>query len=156
MIAAGQLVPDLALTDTDGVSYRLRELYDEGAVLIYFMRHIGCPVCNRHVQRLAASAARFTERGVTVLVAVPEDADTAARWASQKRLPFAVVRGTGRSPHETMGLTRKLFGSMQQSGTVLIARGGEIRYLEVATVPTGGYSPRAADEAVVALEASAR
>jgi peroxiredoxin len=156
MIEVGEPVPDVQLTDTGGTSVRLRDFQGESSVLVYFMRHTGCPVCNRHVQRLAAAAADYAARGVAVLVAVPDDVDSAARWASRKQLPFPVVTGTEGSPHEIVGLRRKLFGTMQQSGTVLVDRGGVVRHVDVATIPTGGYSHSAVDEAISALRSTER
>jgi peroxiredoxin len=148
MIEVGQSAPELRLTDTTGAGIRLSDYRGKSDVLIYFMRHTGCPMCNRHVKHLAAHAADYVAHGVAVLVAVPDDADTASRWAAMKKLPFPVMIGAGSTPHAGVGLARKMFGSMQQSGTVLIDHAGMVRYLDVATMPTGGYSHRAAMEAI--------
>jgi peroxiredoxin len=154
MIDVGQSAPELQLTTTTGAGIGLREYRDSSEVLIYFMRHAGCPMCNRHVKHLAAHAAEYAAQEVAVLVAVPDDADTASRWAATKGLPFPVVIGAGRTPHAGIGLARKMLGSIQQSGTVLIDRAGVIRYLDVATMPTGGYSHRAVTEAIQDLHRS--
>jgi hypothetical protein len=71
-----------------------------------------------------------------------------------KKLPFPVVIGTADTPHAGVGLARKIFGSMRQSGTVLIDRAGVVRYLDVATMPTGGYSHRAVARAIQDLHRS--
>jgi peroxiredoxin len=154
MIEVGQSAPELRLTDTMGAGIRLSDYRGASDVLIYFMRHTGCPMCNRHVKHLAAQAAEYAGYGVAVLVAVPDDADTASRWAATKKLPFPVVIGTGGTPHAGLGLARKIFGSMQQSGTVLIDRGGVVRYLDVATMPPGGYSQRDVAKAIQDLHRS--
>lgn len=148
MIEVGQFAPALQLIDTTGAEVRLSDYHGKADVLIYFMRHTGCPMCNRHVKHLAAHAAEYATQGVTVLVAVPDDADIASRWAARKKLPFAVVTGAGGAPHEGVGLTRRMFGAMQQSGTVLIDRDGVVSYLDVATMPTGGYSHPAVAQAI--------
>lgn len=154
MIEVGQSAPELRLTDTTGAGIGLSDYRGTSDVLIYFMRYTGCPMCNRHVKHLAARAAEYAGHGVAVLVAVPDDADTAARWAAMKKLPFPVVIGAAGTPHAGVGLARKIFGSMQQSGTVLIDRGGVVRYLDIATMPTGGYSQRAVAKAIQDLHRS--
>lgn len=151
MIEVGQHAPELQLTDTSGAGIRLDDYRGASGVLIYFMRHTGCPLCNRHVKELTAHAAEYVAAGVTVLVAVPDDAGTASRWSAERQLPFPVVIGTEGTPHATFGLARKMLGSMQQSGTILIDRAGVVCYRDVATVPTGGYSHRAVAEAIDAL-----
>ncbi|MFI5613849.1 redoxin domain-containing protein [Amycolatopsis sp. NPDC051903] len=45
-------------------------------------------------------------------------------------------RGT---PHEVVGLGRRLFGALQRSGTVLVAAAGIVRPAHAATVPTASY-----------------
>ena len=154
MIEVGQAMPDLRLTDTNDAGVRLSDYRGTSDVLVYFMRHTGCPMCNRHVKSLAAHAAEYVRDGVTVLVAVPDDAGTARRWAAEKKLPFTVVTGAGGTPHAGVGLTRRMFGSMQQSGTVLIDRAGVVRHVDVVTMPTGGYSHGAVMQALQHLRRS--
>jgi peroxiredoxin len=151
MIKVGQFAPDLQLTDTSGAAIRLHDFRGKSHVLIYFMRHTGCPMCNRHVKRLAANAADYAALGATIVVAVPDDAGTATRWAARMQLPFAVVMSAEGTPHAAIGLARKVFGSMQESGTVLVDRTGVVRYLNIATVPSGGYSHRAVMDAIAVL-----
>jgi peroxiredoxin len=148
MIEVGQAAPELRLRDTTGAGIDLRNYRGESDVLIYIMRNTGCPMCNRHVQQLATHAGEYAQYAVTVLVAVPDDQNTAARWAAKKQLPFPVVTGARDTPHAGLGLGRKMFGSMQQSGTVLLDRAGVVRYLNIVTMPTGGYTHRAVLEAI--------
>ncbi|WP_028922159.1 redoxin domain-containing protein [Pseudonocardia acaciae] len=147
MIEVGRPVPEPRLTDTTGAEVRLSD-HRGGGVLVYFMRHTGCPMCNLHVKHLAAHAADYAAHGVAVLVAVPDEPDTASRWAAAKKLPFPVVIGAGSTPHAGVGLARTVFGSMQRSGTVLVDHAGVVRYLRIATMPTGGYSHRAVMRAI--------
>ncbi|WP_225993235.1 hypothetical protein [Actinomadura rudentiformis] len=54
-----------------------------------------------------------------------------------------------------IGLGRKVFGSMQQSGSVLIDSQGVIRHAHGATMPTGGYDKKGITAAVQDLRAHA-
>nr|BFE87039.1 hypothetical protein GCM10020093_096400 [Planobispora longispora] len=52
-----------------------------------------------------------------------------------------------------IGLSRKVFGSLQQSGSVLIDSRGIVRHAHGATMPTGGYDRKGITAAVRALRA---
>ena len=148
MLETGSPAPDLELQDTDGHAVRLSDY--KGAVLIYFMRSASCPVCNRHVQDLARTAFAVD---VQVIIAVPEGRPEAAAWKAERRVPFPVLIGRQGTPHEVVGLSRKVFGSLQQSGSILIDSQGIIRHAHGATLPTGGYDKKGITAAVEALRA---
>lgn len=154
MLETGSPAPDVVLEDTDGQAVRLSDRRRDHAVLVYFMRSTSCPVCNRHVQDLVRRRDEFAARDVRVLVAVPEDRTAAAEWKARRRIPFPVLVGRHATPHELVGLSRKVFGSLQQSGSVLIDAHGVIRHAHAATMPTGGYDRRGITAALQALAPS--
>jgi len=151
MLEPGSPAPSMVLEDTTGQDVRLPD--HQGAVLLYFMRSTSCPICNRHVQDLVTSSAEWA--GVRVLIAVPEDREHAAAWKARRRIPFPVLTGRRDSPHEMIGLSRKVFGAMQQSGSVLIDAHGVVRHAHGATLPTNSYDKNGIAAAVAALGAPA-
>jgi peroxiredoxin len=153
MLEAGSPAPDVVLEDTDGQPVRLSDYQGNHAVLIYFMRSTSCPVCYRHVQDLIRRRDEFAADNVRVLVAVPEDRPAAAEWKARRQIPFPVLTGRHNTPHEMIGLSRKVFGSMQQSGSILIDAQGIIRHAHGATVPTSAYDRKGITAAVQALRA---
>ncbi|MEU5615023.1 peroxiredoxin family protein [Streptomyces sparsogenes] len=154
MLTIGSPTPQVVLEDTEGQTVRLSDYQGEHAVLLYFLRSASCPVCNRHVRQLADSAEEFAAADVRVLLAVPEDRETAAAWQARHRIPFTVLTGRSGTPHEMIGLSRKIFGSMQQSGSVLIDSGGIVRHAHGATLPTGGFDRKGIDAALVRMRAA--
>ncbi|KAB8188142.1 peroxiredoxin family protein [Microbispora catharanthi] len=151
MLETGSPAPDVVLEDTDGQAVRLSDYQGNHAVLIYFMRSTSCPVCNRHVQELIRRRDEFAADNVRVLVAVPEDRRAAAEWKARRQIPFPVLTGRHSTPHEMIGLSRKVFGSLQQSGSILLDSQGIIRHAHSATMPTNGYHRKAITAAVQAL-----
>ena len=126
--------------------------YDAKAgVLVFFMRATSCPVCTRHAKDLVERSAEFGAAGVQVVIAVPEGRTEAARWKSKHDISVPVVTGRRGSPHESVGLTRKVFGSMQQSGTILVDSHGRVRYSQASTLPTGSYDRKAVAAAIAEL-----
>ncbi|TDD11529.1 redoxin domain-containing protein [Nonomuraea deserti] len=151
MLETGSPAPDVVLEHTDGRTVRLSDHRGHRAVLIYFMRATSCPVCNRHVQDLVRRRDEFAAGDVQVLVAVPEDRRAAAAWKARRRVPFPVLVGRHASPHQVMGLSRRVFGSLQQSGSILIDAQGVVRHAHGATMPTGAYQGKEITAAVQAL-----
>ena len=151
MLEISTAAPDLDLVDATGALVRLRDHLDRMHVLLYFMRATTCPVCVRHVRDLARHADEYATLGARILVVVPEGLPTARTWAARQRLPFPVVTGAHGSPHEAVGLLRTVFGTMQQSGTVLVDKTGLIRYTKTATIPTAGYDRAAVLRTLTAL-----
>ena len=131
---------DLKLEDTDGHTVAISDFKGKDNVLIYFMRALSCAQCNAHVQSFVKNQAEFDAANVTIIVAVPEDLKDAAAWKAKKNIPYTVVAGASGTPHESVGLLKKVFGTLQQSGTVLFDSDGVVRYTHVSTVPTTSYN----------------
>jgi peroxiredoxin len=153
MLETGSTVPDIALEDTAGRPVHLADFRGKDNVLLYFMRSTGCPVCNSHIKHLAGRSAEFAAGNVRVLIAVPEGQQEAADWQARRHLPFPVVTGRRGTPHEAIGLTKKVFGAMQQSGTVLIDRDGIVRHAHGATMPISSYDKKGIAQAIHDLPA---
>ncbi|WP_062516043.1 peroxiredoxin family protein [Demequina gelatinilytica] len=150
MIATGSRL-ELDLVDTKGEHFDLARYSGSEAVFVYFMRAILCMQCNAHARTLAAHAGDFRERGVEVVIVIPDTIDAAANWKAKKSIPFPVVVSDGADAHASVGLMRKVFGAVQQSGGILIDRAGIVRYTHSATNPGGSYDAAALDEAIAAL-----
>jgi len=148
MLDVGMSMPDIALEDTSGRPVSLGTYRGQLNVVVYFMRSTSCPVCNAHVKDLEQRSAEYARLGVRILIAVPEGRDVAAQWVIKRNIALQVVTGRKGTPHGTVGLTRRVFGTMQQSGTVLIDRNGVVRYVKIATMPPGGYDKQGLAQAL--------
>lgn len=143
MLTQGSTAPNLTLDDALGAPLTLAELRGQ-PVLLYLMRSASCHVCNAHVRDLVSRQADLDVAGVRTIVVLPEARDVATAWKEQRRIPFTVVTGSTSSgplgsTHEELGFARRMLGSMQQSGTVLIDERGVVRHTRISTMPTGAY-----------------
>ena len=93
MITAGTRMPNLELQSSTGEPVRLLDHLGERGMVAFFMRTTTCPVCNAHVRDLVGRAGELSARGISVLIAVPEDREEAAAWKDRRRVPFPVVTG---------------------------------------------------------------
>lgn len=155
MFESGSAAPRMELEDTDGRVVRLSDYLGKHAVLLYFMRSTACPICNRHVRDLVENGDEWAAANVRVLIAVPDDRERAAAWKAKRHLPFPVLTGRRDTPHEMIGLHKKVFGSMQQSGSVLVDVEGVIRHAHGATLPTNSYDKKGITAAIASLRAPA-
>jgi peroxiredoxin len=145
--------PELHLEDTDGHPLSIADYKGKENVLVYFMRALSCAQCNAHVQSFIKNQAEFDEARVEIIVAVPEDLKDAAVWKAKKNIPYTVVAGAAGTPHESVGLLRKVFGTLQQSGSVLFDSNGVVTYTQVSTIPTTSYNKAEIGAALAALPA---
>jgi len=141
----------LDLSNSDGGELSLDDYRGSSNVFVYFMRALSCAQCNAAVRTLAAQKDELAEAGVTVIVAVPEDAESAVAWKAKKGVPFAVVTGRNGTPHAEAGLLRKVFGAIQQSGGVLVDKQGVVRYSHVSTNPGASYNKAELAAAIAGL-----
>ncbi|WP_433956014.1 peroxiredoxin family protein [Janibacter indicus] len=142
---------DLHVIDTNGATYPLDQFRGRSAVFVYFMRAILCMQCNAHVRTLASQQETLRSEGVEVIIVIPDTVEAAAEWKAKKSIPFPVVVGADTNVHAQIGLMRKVFGALQQSGGVLIDRDGVVRYTHSATNPGGSYDAAALEAAIAQL-----
>jgi peroxiredoxin len=152
MLEVGSAAPDLQLEDTHGRAFGLQDCRP-GNVFVFFMRSTSCPICNAHVKDLARHRDELSDADVRVLIAFPQEREAAAEWTARHDPPFTVVTGRRETPHEKVGLTRKMFGAMQQSGGVLVGGDGTVRHAVGSTMPVGSYHWRGLAEALGELRA---
>lgn len=73
---------------------------------------------------------------------MPESRGAGPAWKTEHGIPFPVMVGSAGTPHEPVALTRKVIGSIQQSGTILVDPEGIIRHAHGATLPVNGYDKK--------------
>ncbi|MGK8525207.1 peroxiredoxin family protein [Nocardia asteroides] len=155
MLTSGFPAPEIDLEDTAGSPWRLSDYRGVHGALLYFMRSTTCPICNRHVRDLVAQRNEFDNSDIRVHIAVPQDRATALAWKAGRGIPFPVLVGSAGTPHESIGLSRRVFGSMQQSGTILIDSDGIIRHAHSATLPINSYDKKGIVAAIHAMRSRA-
>ena len=146
--------PVLSLVDTHGQDLALRLQSGGRGTFIYFMRALSCAQCNAAVARMVRERLTFDAAGIRVLIAVPEERAAAARWQEHKNIPFEVVVGISGTAHAEVGLLRKVFGLVQQSGSILLDQDGVVRHSHVSTNPGASYDGAEVAQAISALAPS--
>lgn len=153
MLKPGTALPTLALEDTAGAARPIPDANDPSATLLYFMRSTSCAICNAHVRDLGKRASEFEASNVRVMIAVPESRAEALAWKEARSIPLPVVVGRDDTPHAAVGLSTKVFGTLQASGSVLVSASGLVVHAHGATMPPMAYDRKGIDAAIRTLAA---
>ncbi len=129
----GEALPPLGLRTQDGQPFAQESILGTPSVF-YFMRAATCGICLGHVQRIAKKLEN-AEKTPQVFVVVPEGLEE-ARGVAQ-RVAFPVL--SGGEAHSAVGLGRRVFGTVQASGTLLLDRAGRVAFFKHATLQTQAY-----------------
>jgi peroxiredoxin len=138
----GTVLPATTFSDLGSMGGRFR--------VLYFMRSVTCAVCRGHVLLLSKRQDKLKTLAADVIVLTPEDQSDASALEKELGLPFPVR--SSRAAYETMQLTKKLFGTFQQSGTLVTDAAGVVLLVRRTTIPFNALNER---ELFAALEAKA-
>jgi peroxiredoxin len=131
-------IPAITMWITNDTSIVIGDYQGTSNLLLYFMRAAICPICRQHVSRIAALATE--ERyGARTLIIVPEGQTEARMVKESLRLPCDVAAGAEGTVHTMFGLSKRLFGSVQQSGTLLLSPGNMVLMRHQASFPPMAY-----------------
>ena len=66
-LKVGQIAPDATVADSNGASVSLASLWDNGPVLLSFLRHFGCIFCRERLCQLEKAQAEFRAAGLPIV-----------------------------------------------------------------------------------------
>jgi peroxiredoxin len=154
LFSAGDLAPDLELLDHLGQGVRLSQFWSDHALLLVFLRHLGCPLCFDHVARIRERFEELSAAGIRTVAVTMGDAAQAARFKESRKLPCDVLADPGLRAYAAYGLEKggmiKIAGPQmwwagfksvvkygaarpvgdiwQMPGAFLVAKGGKLLY----------------------------
>lgn len=135
-LSSSSLLADAVVAAADGTRRPVRSFATGDALLVYFMRTFDCPICRAHVRVLRDRHAELVALGARIVVVGPGEADGATALAARyPGLPFPVVADTTGDAYRAARLRKALFGTIQQSGFVLLGADGTPRLEHAATIP---------------------
>ena len=111
-LQARQAARDFSVVDVNGWPVSLASLKGR-KVLLMFMRHVGCPVCNRRMHELLEQADYFQAHNLTVVAIYESTPALMQQYLAGQTVPFTMV------PNPDQGLYRLY--SLEVSGTKAMA-----------------------------------
>ncbi|MBL8102117.1 MAG: peroxiredoxin family protein [Anaerolineales bacterium] len=130
----GSLAPDFKLRATNGQEISLSDFRGKSNVIVFFIRETTCPQCRTHVAQLGRMYDQFREAGAEIIVILGEDVDKSREYADGIKLPFPILSDPDRAVYHLYEL-EKYFLLFQRTASLVVDKGGIVRYLKRTTVP---------------------
>lgn len=86
-----EMAPEITVTDQDGQTLKLGELYSANIVLVYFYPKADTPGCTAQACSLRDAYTELTDQGVKVVGVSLDDAKTQKAFKEKYDLPFTLV-----------------------------------------------------------------
>ena len=86
----GQAAPEVELLQSTGDTVPLKQLWQNGPVLLQFSRHLGCAFCRESASQLKHDYTEIQKHGTEVALVTMGDQEQAAAFANAFSLPFPV------------------------------------------------------------------
>ena len=112
-LKAGDMMPDVKLTDTMGNSTSSGAIYAEGPAIITFYRGGWCPYCNLELKAYQDLLSDITSLGATLAAVTPEKPDNSLSTIEKNQLSFPVLTDTGNNFAREIGLMFELPEKLQ-------------------------------------------
>ena len=130
----GSLAPDFKLRATNGQEVSLSDFRGQKNVIVFFIRETSCPQCRTHVTQLGRMYDQFRDADTEIIVILGEDVDKAKEYADGINLPFPILADPDRAVYSLYEL-EKYFLLFQRTASLVVDKGGIVRYLKRTTVP---------------------
>ena len=90
-IAPGAKIQPFTFTDQTGATKNFPDDFKGGKTAIFFLRHLGCPLCKAKIAELKAASARFQAASVSLVVVVQSTVKRVREFADQEKIPYLLV-----------------------------------------------------------------
>jgi len=90
-LSAGDKIEQFSFTDHIGKEWKFPDDFKESKTAIFFLRHLGCPLCKATVAELKEAAGRFEEKSVKLIVVVQSTPKRCAQVAQKQALAYPLV-----------------------------------------------------------------
>lgn len=107
-ISVGDKFPDFSLPNTSDKTVALKELLQNGKVIIAFFRGSWCPYCNLELKALQDNLKQITGKNVTLIAVSPQTSDYSEELKSNHHLEFELLTDKNNALAKQLGITFEL------------------------------------------------
>jgi peroxiredoxin len=98
--------PDCELVDDAGKPRRISEFWAQKPLVLFFVRHLGCPLCRSQAAEIKKNVDRFTEAGAEIAMVTMGTGDDAAEFRRRMELPFTVLADADQECYRAFSVPR--------------------------------------------------
>ncbi|MDM1048214.1 MULTISPECIES: peroxiredoxin-like family protein [Bacteroidota] len=107
-ISVGDKFPDFSLPNTSDKTVALKELLQNGKVIIAFFRGSWCPYCNLELKALQDNLKQITGKNVTLIAVSPQTSDYSEELKINHHLEFELLTDKNNALAKQLGITFEL------------------------------------------------
>lgn len=90
-LKVGDQAPAFTGRDQNGKTLELKELVNQGPVVLVFYRGEWCPYCNKQLSALTDSIPFLTARGARVIAVSPENAANVSKTVKKTQAAYSII-----------------------------------------------------------------
>lgn len=125
----GQPAADLQLRSGQGATLRLSRLWQDRPVVLFFLRHLGCPCTSEQLTRIRKDSSRFHRAGAQLVFIIPGPKEAVETISTFLQPPPVVLLDPEHRAYEAYGLHRGGFWELAGPAVWLTACRGLVRGL---------------------------
>lgn len=107
-ISVGDKFPDFSLPNASDKTVALKELLQNGKVIIAFFRGSWCPYCNLELKALQDNLKQIIGKNVTLIAVSPQTSDYSEELKSNHHLEFELLTDKNNALAKQLGITFEL------------------------------------------------
>jgi peroxiredoxin Q/BCP len=131
-LEVGDSAPALEVTDSDGSTVDLGEVYRSGPTLVYFYPKADTPGCTAQACDLRDSFEDLQDAGLRVVGVSADGVNAQARFKEKHSLPFLLVSDPGKELISAFGVPTRMGFASRQSFLVV---DGKIAWRDLGAAP---------------------
>ncbi len=90
-LAVGDKAPDFTFNSPWEERLSFSDLVNKSRILLFFLRYIGCPLCQMKISELIWDLDKFENRDVKIMVVLQSKPDVIAQQTDKEKMPLTVV-----------------------------------------------------------------
>ena len=112
LLTIGDNAPDSLVTDIEGQSIHLAELWQDGPTLLVFLRHFGCIFCRERLSQLAQHQTDIEQAGLKIVAIGIGEAKHADRYCGNLLPNATCLASEDAAIYHTYGFAQVKLGDM--------------------------------------------
>jgi len=113
-LKVGDACPDIALPSAEGRFVRIRELLDQGPLVISFYRGQWCPFCSAELEALHNAEPAIMSMGARLIAITPEAGGVALKVKRERGFGFDILCDLDNGAALTFGLVFRLPAELEE------------------------------------------
>ena len=100
MLKIGSFAPGFEFEDQKGKKFRFPENFKGKWLALFFLRHLGCPLCQEKINELKKSQPKYKAEGIELFVVVQSTLNRVKQYSQRKGIDFYLIGDYERKLYE--------------------------------------------------------